>query len=63
MASAGITMSPMSSTGGGGGGGATGLAGFFAVVLPGFAFGFELVFVEVPGFLAVVAGLAGACAC
>src|SRR4249920_3492594 len=49
-ASAGMTMSPMSSTagGGGGGGGGTGFAGFFALVAAGFGFAF---FVVVAGFV------------
>jgi len=61
-ASAGMTMSPMSSTagGGGGGGGGMGFAGFFAVVAAGFDLAFEL---PAAGFLVVVAGLAGVDVC
>jgi hypothetical protein len=61
MASAGITIRPMSSTGGGGGGGggAARFAGFF-VVVAGLGFGFEL---PAAGFFAVAAGFAGAVVC
>src|SRR5688572_10581564 len=55
MASEGITMIPMSSTGGGGGGAVGRLAGFFAAT-PGLGFGFEL---PAAGFCAAVFGFAG----
>ena len=62
MTSAGITMSPISSTDGGGGGGAGG-AGFAAGLADGFAApGFGLAF-ELPAagfFVVVLAGFAGA---
>ena len=63
MASAGMTMSPMSSTagGGGGGGGGTGFAGFFAGVGAGLRLGLRTCVAA--GFLVVVAGFAGVGAC
>src|SRR6188768_3252604 len=60
-ASAGMTMRPMSSTGGGGGGGGgTGFAGFFAAVVAGLGFGFEL---PAAGFFVAVAAFAGDVVC